>query len=396
MDKNEFFLGEDKIPRILIVDDNPHNLQVLGMLLQENNYEIEFAINGDVALRWLEANSFDLLILDINMPGMGGFEVCQIIRSNPKKNNMPIIFLTADSDRDSLFKGFELGAQDYITKPVDSRELLVRVRTHLSLKFSLENQEKQNKILEERVVERTKELVIAKERAERSDKLKTEFLNNISHEIRTPLNGILGFATAVIQPDISTEEREELLIILEKSSERLLTTITNYMDISLIVSGNVIPDIVPLGFHELLEIVDCNAQKKCRGKNLELIIENSVIDSEMKFRTDKKLLQKALMHIVDNAVKYTISGKIIIGYELVADNVIFYVKDTGIGIEPDKLLNITKTFYQGDSSSSRKHEGSGLGLSIANGLVELLGGKIVIESKINRGTIVKIIFGEFQ
>jgi len=120
-------------PAILIVDDNPQNLQVLGRLLQESKYEIEFATNGEAALEWLNTRQFDLILLDINMPGMNGFEVCRRIRSNPDMNNVPVIFLSAESERESILKGFELGAQDYVTKPFDSRELLVKVRTHLAL-----------------------------------------------------------------------------------------------------------------------------------------------------------------------------------------------------------------------------------------------------------------------
>ena len=186
-------------PAILIVDDNPHNIQVLGKLLQENRYEIEFATNGEAALEWLNTRQFDLILLDINMPGMNGFEVCRKIRSNPDMNNVPVIFLSADTERESILKGFELGAQDYITKPFDSRELLVRVRTHLVLKDSLEKLEKLNRSLEEKVTERTHQLKEANVNLEALnlklldlDKAKSDFLNLISHEIRTPLNGIIG------------------------------------------------------------------------------------------------------------------------------------------------------------------------------------------------------------
>ena len=121
-------------PRILIVDDNPKNLQVLGKLLQVELFEMEFAINGDIALEWLDVERFDLILLDINMPGMNGFEVCVKIRSNPELDIMPVVFLTAQIDRESILKGFELGAQDYIIKPFDSRELLARVKTQLEIK----------------------------------------------------------------------------------------------------------------------------------------------------------------------------------------------------------------------------------------------------------------------
>lgn len=184
---------------ILIVDDNPQNLHVLAKILQENNYEIEFATNGEAALVWLNDKKFDLILLDINMPGMDGFEVCRKIQSNPVMNNVPVIFLSADTDRESILKGFELGAKDYVTKPFDSRELLARVRTHLALKDSLEKLENLNRSLEEKVDERTQQLKEANVKLESTniklldlDRAKTEFLHLISHEIRTPLNGIIG------------------------------------------------------------------------------------------------------------------------------------------------------------------------------------------------------------
>jgi two-component system, sensor histidine kinase and response regulator len=138
-------------PVILLVDDNPQNLQVLGKLLQEEKFDIEFAVNGEATLEWLKIKQFDLILLDLNMPGMNGFEVCKIIRSDNKMFEIPIIFLSAESERESILKGFEVGAQDYVTKPFDSRELLARVKTQLDLKSKTENLEKINKWLGKKI-----------------------------------------------------------------------------------------------------------------------------------------------------------------------------------------------------------------------------------------------------
>ena len=134
-------------PVILLVDDNPQNLQVLGKLLQEEKYKIEFALNGESALGWLKNKQFDLILLDLHMPGMNGFEVCKRIRSDKTIQEIPVIFLSAESERESILKGFEVGAQDYVTKPFDSRELLARVKTQLDLKSKTENLEKVNEWL---------------------------------------------------------------------------------------------------------------------------------------------------------------------------------------------------------------------------------------------------------
>ena len=140
-------------PSILIVDDNPRNLQILGQVLKEQHYDIEFAISGKAALDWIATHEFDLILLDINMPEMSGFEVCCTIRSNIEWNKIPIIFLSADSERESILKGFELGAQDYITKPFDSRELVSRVKTHLKLRLTIDELENLNRSLEKNTLE---------------------------------------------------------------------------------------------------------------------------------------------------------------------------------------------------------------------------------------------------
>ncbi len=138
-------------PVILLVDDNPQNLQVLGRLLQEEKYKIEFAVNGEATLEWLKNKQFDLILLDINMPGMNGFEVCKRIRSDKTIYEVPIIFLSAESERESILKGFEVGAQDFVIKPFDSRELLARVKTQLDLKSKTEKLEKINEWLGKKI-----------------------------------------------------------------------------------------------------------------------------------------------------------------------------------------------------------------------------------------------------
>jgi DNA-binding response OmpR family regulator len=138
-------------PVILLVDDNPQNLQVLGKLLREEKYKIEFALNGESALGWLKNKQFDLVLLDLHMPGMNGFEVCKIIRSDKEMYEVPIIFLSAEAERESILKGFEVGAQDYVTKPFDSRELLARVKTQLDLKSKTEKLEKINEWLGKKI-----------------------------------------------------------------------------------------------------------------------------------------------------------------------------------------------------------------------------------------------------
>jgi two-component system sensor histidine kinase/response regulator len=149
---------------ILMVDDNPKNLQLLGNTLRNEGYQLEFATNGPTALAWLDKKNFDLVLLDIMMPDMSGFEVCEKLRLNPKNEDLPVIFLTAKTEKESIIQGFKLGGQDYITKPFDTAELLARVRMQLELRFSKEQLKNINQILEEKVKERTQQLQEANEK----------------------------------------------------------------------------------------------------------------------------------------------------------------------------------------------------------------------------------------
>ncbi|MBN2595216.1 MAG: response regulator [Marinifilaceae bacterium] len=242
----------------------------------------------------------------------------------------------------------------------------------------------QNKLKEKRAVE----LVNAKNKAEASDHLKTAFMNNISHEIRTPLNGILGFAPLIIQSDITMEEKEEFLEILNSSSDRLLNTINAIMDISLIISGNMEVHPQPINISSLLTNTYHNFQESCIKKNVAVKMQFPDNVDNFILNTDGELLQKAVSKLVSNAVKFTTKGSITLGFELINNEIEIFVKDTGIGIEKDSQNIIYKSFMQENISDTRGHEGSGLGLSISKGIIQLLGGKIRLESTKDIGTTV--------
>lgn len=206
--------------RILIVDDNPKNLQVLGSTLQVQQYDVEFSTSGSGAVSWLENENFDLILLDVMMPEMDGFETCLKIRENLKNNDIPIIFLTAKTDKESIINGFKAGAQDYITKPFDSEELLARVSTHIELKLARQVLKDVNELLDEKVAERTTQLNEANKELAELDAVKGEFLRMLSHEIRTPLNGIKG-SLQLLKLRIENEELIQLINILDSSVDRL-------------------------------------------------------------------------------------------------------------------------------------------------------------------------------
>jgi PAS domain S-box-containing protein len=235
-------------------------------------------------------------------------------------------------------------------------------------------------------------LIKAKEKAEENDRLKTAFMNNISHEVRTPLNGILGFSQLVLQPDITEEEKSSYLDVLNLSSDRLLNTITEYMDISLIVSGNIKVNKEQVVLSRLLNGIYDLYQKKCEAKNLEFIKQIPSSNDNCYLYCDSSLLKKSLTHLVDNAIKFTQKGSVSLGFRFKNDECEIFIQDTGSGINMEAFEKIFDYFMQEELSITRGYEGSGLGLSIAKGLVELMGGKIRLESVKGKGSTFFVVF----
>jgi PAS domain S-box-containing protein len=231
-----------------------------------------------------------------------------------------------------------------------------------------------------------KELIIAKEKAEESDKLKMAFLNNISHEIRTPLNGILGFGSFLAEEDASQEVRQQMLVHVEKSSKRLMDTVSDYVDMARIASGTMEMRKKEFLLHPFFEEVTLDARLLWVGKPIEFIADYQPHDTGVIIESDPDLIRRILNVLLDNAVKFTASGIICCGVKLKEGLVEFFVNDTGKGIAPEKLDSIFNIFTQEDPSNTRSYEGSGLGLSIANGLAKLMGGTLTAASEQGKGS----------
>lgn len=229
---------------------------------------------------------------------------------------------------------------------------------------------------------------MARDKAEASDRLKTAFMQNISHEVRTPLNGILGFGAFLTEPDLTDAEKKQYLSLLKTSSERLVNTITDYMDISLIVSGSIEVNCKAVIINKALIYLKDNFQSLCEIKKLDFSLSIPVDTEGFSIQTDPELFRKIIYHLLDNAVKFTQKGGITLGYSVHPENIEFFIKDTGIGIEKDAQERIFESFMQENIANTRGHEGSGLGLSIIKGLTKLLGGEIHLESVKGEGTTV--------
>lgn len=230
------------------------------------------------------------------------------------------------------------------------------------------------------------ELVKAKETAEASDQLKTAFMNNISHEVRTPLNGILGFSQIIADPDFPPPEKEKYVKMLHHSGERLLNTVTNFMDISLLASGNQKIYNKEIVLEHLVDEVVVKFREVCHAKQLTLILKKPQPIADYIITTDGELLGKILYQLIDNAIKFTSHGQITVGFEKKEDECHFFVKDSGIGISEEYQNKIFGNFDQVDSASTRKFQGTGIGLSIAKGLTELLGGELWLVSERGKGS----------
>lgn len=230
------------------------------------------------------------------------------------------------------------------------------------------------------------ELTFARLKAEAGSRIKSAFLNNISHEVRTPLNGIVGASALIGEADISDSERQELIEIIHKSSSRLLSTITHYMDISLLQSGEMPLRLKSFNLSELILSLEERYKHEARVRKLQFNIV-SEINPELKYiYSDKELIYKMLSLILDNAFKFTQRGSIDFIIRSDYPYISFEIRDTGIGIEPEFYNQVFNYFMQEDVGNTRKYEGSGLGLAICKGLVNLLGGKISFSSQKNIGT----------
>ncbi len=230
-------------------------------------------------------------------------------------------------------------------------------------------------------------LVLEKEKAQQSDKLKTEFIRNISHEIRTPLNGILGFGQMLAETDFPAEVRAEMFKGLSKSSNRLMDTINDYMYMSMIFSDTIKVNKREFLIKPLFEEITEKVKELISEKKIDFEVVIPLEHDDLKVTSDPKLLEKILFKLLDNAIKFTNEGSVKCTYEVKPECIEFSVQDTGKGIADDKLNLIFDMFSQEDSSMTRKYEGSGLGLTIAKELVVLLGGEINVDSEIGKGSI---------
>jgi len=379
---------------ILMVDDNPKNLQLLGSTLRNEGYQLEFATSGATALSWLDKKQFDLILLDIMMPGMSGFEVCEQLRKNQNLADVPVIFLTAKTEKESIVYGFKLGAQDYVTKPFDTSELLARVRTHLELRYNKEQLKNINQTLEEKVRERTNELRISNEKLQKAndelmnlDKAKSEFLHIISHEIRTPLNGIKGSLEIMKEYDLN-ESVQRLFNILDLSVMRLENFSITALKITQLKMKQYSLDIQPLPFGVLISTILTKASQKVIKKSLQVV--QNIHDINDVVMGDFELLSTCLTSVFDNAINFSKpNGTITINSKVVDQTYLIEIEDEGPGFSKKAMDNLFKLFSPGEKHIN---ENEGIELALAKLIMNAHSGDIEAQNIKKGGALVRLSF----
>ena len=367
----------DPPPRVLIVDDERRNVELLKVMLAPEGYTILTASNGPEALGLLEDQQPDLILLDVMMPGMDGYEVAGKIKANPATKNIPVIMLTALDDRNARMLGLNAGAEDFLTKPVDRAELCVRVRNLLRLKAYGDKLRAAHEALAVALAEAGE----ARRMAEHANNAKTQFLRAMSHELRTPLNAISGYTEILemgIRGVVNPAQVKDLGRI-KRAAAYLLRLINDVLTIARLEGARPL-HLISIAVNPVLAEVEglCILQAKANGLTLTV----APCEHDIFATADAERFQQILLNLTTNAIKFTPKGGSI---DITCDDdtgvVRIRVNDTGVGVRLLDIDRVFEPFVQIDRHlTTETQQGVGLGLSISRELARAMSGDLTLES----------------
>lgn len=381
---------------ILLIDSKEdNNSQLIEML--EESFNFFMANNLNQALMLSDANEIFITLANKEENDLQNLEILRAVKE--KHSNMVCLILIHPTEIGFIERDLKHSIiYRYILKPYIFEDLELAIKNSIDWFFLnqynsnlIKDLTEKNTVLEEynqSLIEKTeqlekanRELKKAKLAAEQSNKLKSAFLANISHEVRTPMNGIIGFSRMLTDPGHNEEMKASFKEILINSSNQLLEVINNILDISSIESGNATIRKEEFSLNELIEKLYNSHASKTKTKELEIITEKAFSNIDSLVYGDYQRINQILSKLLSNAFKFTKKGHIKFGYKIDGSDILFFIEDTGIGIIPEQIDKIFDSFYQADLERTRNYGGTGLGLSISKKLVNLLGGKIWVESQ---------------
>lgn len=370
---------------VLVVDDEPRNLEVLTHILGTQGFQIFTAEDGEEGLEKARAELPDVILLDVVMPQMDGFEVCRHLKADPATLYIPVALITALRGVRERTRGAEAGADEFISKPFDSIELITRVKSLARIKRLYDQLRSTNHELEQRVAERTAELQRALRDLRELDRLKSEFIANVSHELRTPLLHVKGTVTLLADGALGalTPEQTHGLQVAETAAEQLERVVEDVIDFNE-VHGRPL-DLEPVAVSEVCQSAIQTILPRAQRRN---IVVRLVVPAELPpVRADAVALTRILRHLLDNAVKFSpTDGLVQVLAERRGDKIRLAVQDHGPGILPDERERIFMLFYQSDGSSTRRAGGMGLGLALVRKLLAAHGTVIELDTELGHGS----------
>jgi len=386
--------------QVLIVDDIPSNLNFLSEVLYDEGIGVLLATNGKDALEIAKNKLPDLILLDIAMPVMDGYEVCASLKEDPFTKDITVIYLTARTEPEDILKGFETGAVDYILKPFNAAELIARVKTHLELKEKSEALKAVNLQLEEQVRQRTAELTVTNRNLTETnqklesayqelallDQAKDEFIRHINHELRTPLQGIHGF-TLILEEIVNSPEQVEYIQAINSLVKRLVKLSEITLVFTEIKANNYKLALTPVSLANSVQQA-AGLFPKEKGR-ISLVWNDN--EEDLTVHTDEKLVLIVLEQILDNSVKYTAEkGKVQVRLFKEGQNVVIEVTDDGPGFSAKALEHLYELF-SADNLKYRSH-GFGIGLATVKSIVDTMQARLEINNLPQKGALVKITF----